>query len=328
MGTIKMPHLLVAGKLHPAGEALLATLPARGVSVDYVREVSEESYADLIDKADALVIRTQPLTAATIAKADRLKVVSRHGVGYDSVDLEALNAKGIGLAIVGDVNSVSVAEHAMMQLLSAAKRVLKADRAARQAGQWNWRNALEQQEISGKRLLIVGYGRIGRHLARMAAGFEMEVRAFDPYLSQNGWPAGAVGEAADLHEGLAWADCISVHIPRGDKPVLGAAEFTAMKQGAIIVNTARGGVVCEAALRDALASGHVAAAGIDVFDEEPPQADSVFAQLETAILSPHIAGLTNECSERMAIASIENALAFLEGSLAPSLLVNGEVFLA
>jgi len=317
-----MTRLLVAGKLHPSGEARLRELVARGVSVDYVLEVSEASYAPLIHKADALVIRTQPLSATTIARAERLKVVSRHGVGYDSVDLEALNARGIALTIVGDVNSVSVAEHAMMQLLAAAKRVLRADRAVRETGGWNWRNKLEQQEISGKRLLILGFGRIGRHLARMAAGFQMEVRAYDPFLLRFGWPEGNVAPVTDLHDGLAWADCISVHVPRGDKPTLGEAEFAVMKPGAILSNTARGGVVDEAALAAAIASGRVAAAGVDVFDDEPPSSGSPLFDHDTALLSPHIAGLTNECGERMAIASIENALAYLEGTIAPDLVVN------
>ena len=122
-----MPHLLVAGKLHPSGVGFLRRLESKGFTFDYVEEVSEESYAPLIPKADALVIRTQPLSAATIAKAERLKVVSRHGVGYDSVDLAALDKHRIALTIVGDVNSVSAAEHAMMLLLAAAKRVLLAD---------------------------------------------------------------------------------------------------------------------------------------------------------------------------------------------------------
>lgn len=312
-------HLLVAGKLHPSGEALLRALPARGITVDYVEEVSEPSYAPLIHKADALVIRTQPLSAATIARAEQLKVVSRHGVGYDSVDLAALNARGIALTIVGDVNSVSVAEHAMMQLLAGAKRALRADHSVR-GGDWGWRNRLEQQEISGKNLLILGYGRIGRHLARMAVGFEMQVRAYDPFLERAGWPEGPV-RPATLDDGLAWADCISVHIPKGDRPAIGAAEIARMKRGAILANTARGGVVCEQALADALASGQVGAAGIDVFDIEPPESSPLFAQ-SAALLSPHIAGLTAECGERMAIASVENALDYLAGSIDRHLIVN------
>ncbi|RDD72371.1 hydroxyacid dehydrogenase [Paracoccus versutus] len=316
-----MPHLLVAGKLHPAGEALLRELPARGITVDYVEEISEPSYAPLIHKADALVIRTQPLSAATVALAERLKVVSRHGVGYDAVDLAALNERGIALTIVGDVNSISVAEHAMMQLLAGAKRVLLADRAVREPGQWGWRNRLEQQEISGKNLLIIGYGRTGQRLARMAAGFEMTVRAHDPCLSRKGWPEGPVAEIADLDEGLAWAHCISIHVPRADKPVLGAREIALMKPGVVLANTARGGVVDEAALAEALASGQVGAAGVDVFDDEPPCGSPLFDQ-PTAVLSPHIAGLTAECGERMAIASIQNAIDYLDGTLDRGLIVN------
>lgn len=316
-----MPHLLVAGKLHPAGETLLRELPARGITVDYVTEVSESSYAPLIHKADALVIRTQPLSAATVALAERLKVVSRHGVGYDSVDLVALNDRGIALTIVGDVNSISVAEHAMMQLLAGAKRVLLADRAVREPGRWGWRNRLEQEEISNKNLLIIGYGRTGQRLARMAAGFEMKVYAHDPWLSRQGWPVGPVAEIADLNEGLAWADYISVHVPRAEKPTLGAREIALMKPGVVLANTARGGVVDETALAEALASGQVGAAGVDVFDEEPPNGSPLFDQ-PTAVLSPHIAGLTAECSERMAISSIHNAINYLEGTVDPSLIVN------
>jgi len=317
-----MPHLLVAGKLHPSGVALLASLGGKGFTYDYVEEVSEESYAPLIDKADALVIRTQPLSAATIAKAARLNVVSRHGVGYDSVDLAALNERRIALTIVGDVNSVSAAEHAMMLLLAAAKRVLLADRAVRDPASWGWRNKLEQREISGKNLLILGYGRIGRHLARMASGFNMQVRAYDPYLEMAGWPEGAVSPESRLSDGLAWADCISVHVPKADKPAIGAAEIAQMKPGVILANTARGGVVCETALCDALASGQVGAAGIDVFDDEPPMNGSRFRDLPNAVLSPHIAGLTAEAGERMAIASIENAINYLAGTIDRSLIVN------
>lgn len=318
-----MPHLLVAGKLHPSGEALLEQLKSRDFTVDYVEEVSEASYAPLIARADAMVLRTQPLSAATIARAEHLKVVSRHGVGYDAVDLGALNARGIALTIVGDVNSVSVAEHAMMQLLAGAKRALRADRAVRQPGQWDWRNKLQQREISGKNLLILGYGRIGRHLARMASGFGMQVRACDPLLEKAGWPEGAVTPVS-LDEGLGWADCISVHIPRSDTPAIGAAEFAKMKPGVILANTARGGVVCEKALADALASGQVGAAGVDVFEEEPPVDGSPLFFHDAVLLSPHIAGLTAECGERMAIASIENAVNFLAGTIEPHLIVNQE----
>lgn len=316
-----MTHILVAGKLHPSGVALLNSVP--GVTFDYVEEVSEPSYAPLIGKADALVLRTQPLSAATVANADRLKVVSRHGVGYDAVHLPSLNERGIALTVVGDVNSVSVAEHAMMLILSASKRVLRGDRAVRQPAEWGWRNRLEAEEISCKSLLIIGYGRIGRHLARMASGFGMEIKAFDPYLKTQGWPEGPVGAVDTLSEGLAWADFVSVNVPKADRPIIGAAEFAAMKRGSILVNTARGGVVEETALVDALRSGQIGAAGLDVFDGEPPAEDSPLLGFDQVVLSPHIAGLTRECGERMAVASVQNVLDFFAGSIDPKLVVNG-----
>ncbi|MER9632797.1 MULTISPECIES: hydroxyacid dehydrogenase [unclassified Mesorhizobium] len=315
-----MPHVLVAGKLHPSGIELLDASP--GVTYDYVEDVSEPSYAPLIGKADGLVIRTQPLSAPTVARAERLKIVSRHGVGYDAVDVSALNLRGIALAIVGDVNSVSVAEHAMMLLLAATKRLIRADRSVRD-NEWGWRNRLEPSELAGKRLLILGFGRIGRHLARLAAAFGMEVRAHDPFLERQGWPEGLVAPASDLMAGLAWADAVSVNVPKTDRPAIGAAELSAMKPTAILINTARGGVVDEAALIAALREGRIAAAGIDVFDDEPPAPDHPLFGFDQVILTPHIAGLTAECGERMAISSVQNVLDFFAGRIDSALVVNG-----
>lgn len=315
-----MPHVLVAGRVHEAGLELLRRTP--GVTWEVVEEVSEASYAPRIAEADGLVIRTQPLSAQTVARAGRLKVVSRHGVGSDAIDVAALNARGIALAIVGDVNSTSVAEHAMMLLLAAAKRTLRGDRAVRE-GRWAWRDRLEAADLAGKRLLVVGFGRIGRQLARMAAGFAMEIRAYDPFLARDGWPEGPVAPAPDLAEGLAWADAVSVHAPKTERPVIGAAELARLRPGAILVNTARGGVVDQDALVAALRSGRLAAAGLDVFEREPPAADDPLLALEQVVLSPHNATLTGECAERMALASVRNVLDYLAGHLDPALLVNG-----
>lgn len=314
-----MPHILIAGKLHPSGLALLEASP--GVTFTHIEDISEASYQDHLARADGMVIRTQPMGAASVAKAARLQIVSRHGVGYDAVDVAALNARRIPLCIVGDVNSVSVAEHAMMMILACAKQLVRSDRAVR-TGPWGWRNKLEQGEVAGKRLLLIGYGRIGRHLAHMAAGFGMQITAHDPYLMAQGWPEGAVAPVADLAEGLALADFVSVHIPKADGPIIGAAELAGMKRGAIIVNTARGGIVDEAALADALRSGQIAAAALDVLDTEPPDPDHPLLAFDQVILTPHTAGLTAQAAERMAIASVQNVLDHFKGNLDPKLVVN------
>jgi len=314
-----MPHLLIAGQLHPSGLGLLNG--AEGITYDYVEDLSEHSYAPLVGNADGLVIRTQPLSAATVAGAGRLKIVSRHGVGYDSVDVAALNAHGIPLCIVGDVNSISVAEHAMMLILACAKFLLRADHAVRR-GPWGWRNQLEAGEISGKRLMIVGYGRTGRHLARMAAGFDMQIRAYDPFFGESDWPAGPATPVGSLVDGLAWADVISVNVPKVGRPVLGAEELAHVQQGVILVNTARGGIVDEDALAAALADGRVAAAGLDVFDAEPPPAHHPLLSFDQVLLTPHVAGLTQQAAERMAVASVQNILDFFAGRIDPDLIVN------
>ncbi|MCC5973751.1 MAG: 3-phosphoglycerate dehydrogenase [Rubellimicrobium sp.] len=317
-----MPHLVIAGKLHAAGLELARAAP--GVTLDYVEDVSEAALLAHLPKAEALVLRTQPLTAASVAQAPHLRIVSRHGVGYDAVDLAALTARGIPLAIVGDVNSVSVAEHAMMLLLAAAKRALRGHRAVAEPGGWGWRNRFEGVELAGKRLLIVGFGRTGRHLARMAAAFGMEVRACDPVLAAKGWPEEAV-RSVDLAEGLGWADAVSVHVPGGARPLLGAAELALLRPGAILVNTARGGVVDEGALVEALDGGRIGAAGIDVFVTEPPEAGHPLARFDQVILSPHIAGMTAESAERMAVVAVRNALDGLAGRPDPAMIVNPEV---
>ena len=236
-----MPHLLIAGKIHDDGIALLKA--AKGVTYDYVTEISHDSYAPLIDKADGLVVRTQPVPALTIAQGKNLKIVSRHGVGYDAVDVPALNARGIPLAIIGDVNSRPVAEHAMMLMLALAKKVRTYDAATR-VGPWGYRNSFEAIELHEKNLLVVGFGRIGRHVAKMASGFGMAIYAFDPFQSNDAIKAGGAEPITDLKIGLALADFVSVHVPMsGGKALIGSEELACMKKSALIVNTARGGLI-------------------------------------------------------------------------------------
>jgi D-3-phosphoglycerate dehydrogenase len=316
-----MPHVLVAGPLHPSGRAVLDCAPS--ITVRYLDETSEASLAAHVAEADAVLLRTQPMSAATVAKAQRLRIVSRHGVGYDAVDVDALNAGGIALAICGDVNSTSVAEHACMLILAASKRAVQADRAVR-TGPWEWRNRLQSQDLRGRNLLQVGYGRIGRHIAGMMAGFGLAIRAYDPFLPKHLWPDGPATPVSDLGQGLAWADVVSVSVPGAERPLIGRAELAAARDGVVIVNTARGGVVDEAALVEALASGKVAAAGLDVFETEPLPADHPLIRYDQVILSPHIAGLTEGAAERMAVGAAQNILDFFDGRIDTTLVVNRE----
>ena len=315
-----MPHVLVAGRIHEAGLVVLRDAP--GVTLDLVDEVSIESYAPLVGAADAVLIRTQPMPASVIDAAPRLKIVARHGVGYDAIDIEALNRHGIALAIAGDVNSRSVAEHTLMLILALAKRTLAYDAATRRSG-WQRRNDLEAGEIAEKTLLVLGFGRIGQTVARLAQAFGMQVTVYDRFIDQAAIRAAGGVPVTELGPALEQADMVSVHVPLSpDGPVIGAGELARMKPTAFVVNTARGGLIDEAALATALAEGRLAGAGLDVFANEPPPPDHPLLASDRVILTPHTAGLTRECAARMSISAARNILDFFAGKLDPALVVN------
>ena len=311
-----MPHILIAGKIHPAGMALLEA--TEDITYASVTDPDPAAYLPFLPETQGLILRTQPLTAEHIAGATRLKIVARHGVGYDAVDIQALSARNIPLAIVGDVNSRTVAEHALMLLLAAARRVIKSHTAVVNR-QWAYRNTFEANELDQKRLLIVGFGRIGRHLAGMVQGLGMQVAVFDPFLKTA--PKGII-HAETLAEGLKTADCISVHVPDTGEVLFDAAAFDMMRPGVIFVNTSRGAVVDEQALAAALANGRVGACGLDVLAEEPPPENHPLLNLPNVILTPHTAGLTAECAERMSRVAAQNVIDFFNGCLDAELIVN------
>jgi len=316
-----MPHVLIAGKIHEAGLTILKNTP--GFTWDLVEEVSTASYAPFIAQADALLLRTQPLTAKEIAQGVNLQVVSRHGVGYDAVDVTALNQRGIPLTIVGDVNSLSVAEHTLALLLAVAKQVRVYDAGIR-SGHWNCRNSFSAIELSGRTLLVLGFGRIGREVARLAGCFNMHVVAWDPFVAAETFSALNVQRAEALTDGLKMADALTVHLPLSDsKPLLGRTELALLKPNAIVINTARGGIIDERALVEALKNETLAGAGLDVFSQEPPAPDSpLLLGSDRLILSPHSAGLTQEAAMRMSVSAVNNIIHYFNGTLEENLIVN------
>lgn len=314
-----MPHVLVAGPIHDSGFDLLRDA---ALTWDYVTSAQSDAMAPFLPEADAVLLRTQPFGQMISAAAPRLRIVSRHGVGFEAVDVDALSARGIPVAIVGDVNAGTVAEHAMLLMLAASRRLLDYDRACRPDGDWSFRNSLEALEVAGKTLLIIGLGRIGRHLARIAQAFGIDVVAYDPYLADE--PPAGVAMVHDLDAALVAADLISVHAPKTDAPVLDARRLERLKRNAIVVNTSRGGAIDEDALTAALGSGRIHGAGIDVFEDEPPTPASPLRGQSRAVLTPHAAAMTVECAERMAVAAAKNIVDYFAGRLEPDLVVNAQ----
>ena len=319
-----MPKVLIIQPFHEDGMKLFEARP--DVAYEVVDGALEE-LAEKIADADGVTIRTTPLPAEVLDRAERLKVVSRHGVGYDNIDVDALTRRRIPLAIAADANATAVAEHTLYFMLALAKQGLRYDRATRE-GRWAVRNSLEAVDLMGRRVLVMGFGRIGREVARRCAAFGMAVMVYDPYVQANVIEAaGDYRSVPDFEAALPETDVLTVHMPLGadSRGLIGAAELAALPAHAFVINAARGGIIDEAALHDALTSGRIAGAGLDVFDREPPPDDHPLFALPNVILTPHSAGLSKEAAVRMAISTARNVLAGIDGKLDPSMVVNREV---
>ena len=322
-----MPHILVLGITTPAAVELLDQRD--DVSYEILDDATEADVIEHAPQADGIMVRLEPITQAVVDAAPKLRVVSRHGVGFDTVDVAALTKRGIPLTITATANAVSVAEHALSLLFALRKQTLAMDRFARN-DQWPDRDTVEILDIDSTTLLLIGFGRIGKKLAPRAQALGMRVLVLDPYVSE-----AEVGDAGcepvkDLHEGLRKADAVSLHTPLTDatRHIMDARAFAAMKPESVLINTARGGLVDEEALFDALHTGQIAGAGLDTLQSEPPPADHPILGLDNVVLSPHAAGLSREAMHRMGVETTVNTLAGLDGELTPFVVVNREVLSA
>ncbi len=268
-------------------------------------------------QAHAILTRQGPVTAAAMDASARLRIVARHGVGVDDVDLDAARVRGIIVARAPGSNTLAVAEHTIAMILAMAKDF----RALGQViATGNWRGgATKVRDIHGMRLGLLGFGAIGRQVAILAQPFGMDVMA----LARPGTairPAGRVAQASDLDALLRHSDVLSVHCPYTPEThhVINAAAFSAMQQGSYLVNTARGGIVDEAALATALDAGHIAGAALDVFEVEPPRPDYGLRRHAKVLATPHVSGVTDASLVNMGLMAAECIAACLTGQALPA----------
>jgi D-3-phosphoglycerate dehydrogenase len=282
-------------------------------------------FQKLLADIDGVALTSTPLKAAEIAAAPRLKAVGRIGVGFDAVDVEALNARGIPLMTCGTDNSPTVAEYAMFMMLTLCKRGPAMDAIARQ-GRWANRYDDLTTELMNKTLLIIGFGRIGTRIAKRALAMEMVVEVYDPYVPAETVRAAGCNPVTDLDAALPGADFVTIHCPKNKETagMFDAARIARMKPGARLINTARGGLVDEAALYSALLKGKLAGAGLDVFSPEPPLTDNPLFTLANVITSPHMAGNSLESLDRGALTTVRNLLSVLDGAPRTEYVVNPE----
>jgi D-3-phosphoglycerate dehydrogenase len=293
----------------------LERLRGMGARVDIMEgRVTEQSLLDEIDRSpvDAILMRSNPpVGRALFERALGLRVIAKHGVGVNSVDIEAATEFGVLVMVTGDANSPAVAEHAMALMFALGRDLPRLDRSMK-AGQWA-RETFVGQELRGRTLGLVGFGRIGRQVAELARCVGMRVLALPRV-------AGSVDktmaeEAPSLPSLLAEADIVSLHAPLtpATRHLIDRRTLSMMKPGAILINTARGGLVDEAALAEALREGRIAGAGLDNLDEEPPPPDCPLLTAPNTILTPHVAGVTTAALQRVGTMAAENIAAVLEG---------------
>ncbi|MAO56427.1 MAG: 3-phosphoglycerate dehydrogenase [Rhodospirillaceae bacterium] len=316
-----MKRVLMTDRIHPIGHA---TLEARDdIDVVVAEDSSPETLARLIPGVHGIAVRTAILTEDLLALSDDLEVVSRHGVGCDNIAVEYMTSRQIPVCIAAGANARCVAEHTMTMMLSLARDMTAQTQAVRD-GRWDRRNEFSAKDLYRSKVLIVGYGRIGRLLAPLCKAFGMDVVVADIALDRDLAAQQGVRAVEDFRPELADADFVSLHVPLDATThhLIGPDELAAMKDGVILINNARGGVVDEAALAAALDSGKVAGAGVDVFSDEPPTADHPLVRHPRTVLAPHNGAASALSLEAAARMTAQNILDTFDGVLKDEMIFN------
>jgi len=307
-----MPKVLVTEKIHPCGPQILTDA---GYEVIYLKEPSQAELAEKIKDVDVIFTRILDIPPDMLKTASKLKMISKHGVGMDNIPLEACKEHGITVTMTPDANGLSVAEFAFSLMITLAKKIIPVSSGYKTEG-FDARNSVGScVELTGKTLGVVGYGRIGSRVAKMAkGGLDMRVLVYDPY------PAAQVSSDYErvekLEELFSQSDFITLHLPLipSTHHLINANALNLMKPTAYLINCARGPIIDESALIEALKSGRLAGAGLDVSDPEPASPDSPLFSLPNVILTPHYAPYSLESAIAVSKMAAENIIAFFEGS--------------
>jgi len=316
-----MKKIAIIEKIHNDGLKLIDK--NSDYKYELISDSSEENLKKKLPNFDACTLRVSKLNENILKHCPKLKVISRHGVGFDNVDLEYIKKNNITLLITATANAVAVSEHVIYMMLSISKSISRYDNEVR-LGNFK-KNALkiETLELFNKEVLIVGFGRIGKSLIKRCLGFEMKVNVYDPFVSKEIISQFGGEKIDDLDDGLKSCDYLSLHIPLTEKTknMINSSKLNSMKKTAIIINTSRGGIINEIDLDNALNDKIIFGAGLDVFEKEPIHKDNPLLKNKRVLLSPHSATFTNECKSRMSIETTKNIIDFFENKLNKSMIV-------
>ncbi|MBD8825484.1 hydroxyacid dehydrogenase [Pseudomonas sp. CFBP 13602] len=319
-----MPHtvLLTGPELAPEAMRLAAAEGLRIIATTPYLPETELLATIASEQPDAIIVRQGQLTRAMIDAAPSLKIIAKHGVGYNTIDIQAAAERGIPVTIAAGANAQSVAEHAFALMFSVARQTARLDARLR-AGHWD-KSSANGIELFGKTLGLIGLGAIGSILMDLVAPLRMRVKVYDPYLRE--LPQRThVEREENLDQLLADSDVISLHCPLTDSNhhLIGAVQLGRMRPGSVLINTARGELVDTQALVEALKQGQIAGAGLDTFSPEPPPADSALWDLPTLVATPHVGANTSEARDRVGLVALQQILAVWNGAqLDPRCVVN------
>ena len=316
-----MFKIAIVEKIDEAGLKILEK--HNNFEYEIIENVSKNNLIKELPKYDALTLRVAKLDSEILKHCKKLKVISRHGVGYDNVDLNFLKQNNINLLITATANAVAVAEHAMYMILSLSKGVTYYDKAVRSGDFKKNVSKIETYELFKKEILIAGFGRIGKNLIKRCLGFEMKVFVYDPYVNKEIIESYGGKKVEDLNVAVKTIDFVSIHMPlnKETKNLIDINILKKMKKNTIIVNTARGGVINEIDLDKALKDKIIFGAGLDVFEKEPPDQSNPLLKNDRVLLSPHSSSFTKECKIRMGIETVQNIINFFENKIEKSMIV-------
>ena len=313
-----MKKVLVLGKIHKAGINYLKNL---SYQVDEVSD-QDDNYKNILNLYDALILKMTKVDQEFIDLSKNLKIIARHGVGYNNVDLDVINKKKIPLFIVGDVNSTSVAEHTFGLIINIAKKINFYDSEVR-SNNFEIRNSFSSRDLNKKNILIFGYGRIGKKTAEICSFFNMNVFVYDKFLKLENL-SNNTKIVNNINDNLSIYDFISLHIPfsNSEKALIDKTFLNKLKSDCAIINTSRGDLINENDLISHLNENKNFYAGLDVFNPEPPHSKNELLKLKNTILTPHSAAYTEECLSEMSLHCAINIENFFKGNIDQSRLIN------
>ena len=314
-----MKKIAIIEEIHKDGLDLLEKNP--NYEYELITDVTDENLINKLPNFDACTLRVTRLDEKILKHCPNLKAISRHGVGYDNVDLDYIKKKNISLLITATANAVAVAEHVLTMFLSLSKSIIKYDDEVRVGNFKNNSNKIKTFELLNKNILIAGFGRIGKKLISRCLAFDTKVYVYDPYVDEKIIKEHGGVKVNDIEEGLKVADLVTLHMPltTETKNLLNYSAIKKMKNNAIIVNTARGGIINEDDLEKALNENLLFGAALDVFSQEPVEKNNPLLKNKKVILSPHSATFTDECTSRMSIETTKNIIDFFENKIDESM---------